>query len=554
MVTYNNRCGLPAYTATFRAFLITIGDCSRSLILGPPTSMISSPSADKRDIEAPYVQNYQSQPWLFIAKNPDYTDCDTWKQPSVGSLHFLRMSSPPNLIQPGSVDARVLSSSNMLPSTSEKSIPKPERRNRHGYAPDGSRQVLDAEYLHAFWEPNDYLHCLPKHIPIQTTNIPDTFTEVNKMAGLGRQPRSFNHTPMPNLHTQTNAKDEIPNTESIDVHLKSTPFIPSLPSLSFLGRTDSDVDTDMSFARAVRTVTPPPPLSPGCAATEERKDTIRSTAELAGLDDEWQLEEEAERILKAMQHLSRQTEVIRKQEEEVRRKASEVRLKEHELERRVQEVKEKAEQLGMKEREVTRKMEETRKMQAANQLQELKVRVREEEVRMREEKLQLREEELRQAILDQKQLMVKIYLNAIFNNTEHYKRLLLCDQVDAQTLMDSFQMLLDTGNFKNRTQMIAAMRRLAEKTESYPSRFLLDGPVPTLEDQPLAHGSYGDAKRHVARLSEFTNALSWSICPRSAAISLLLQLPRLIMKKIYAREAIVWGQLSHPNILHFYGM
>lgn len=28
----------------------------------------------------------------------------------------------------------------------------------------------------------------------------------------------------------------------------------------------------------------------------------------------------------------------------------------------------------------------------------------------------------------------------------------------------------------------------------------------------------------------------------------------LVVRKLYAKEAIVWGQLRHPNIVHFYGI
>ncbi|KAG5334226.1 hypothetical protein C0989_003877 [Termitomyces sp. Mn162] len=82
----------------------------------------------------------------------------------------------------------------------------------------------------------------------------------------------------------------------------------------------------------------------------------------------------------------------------------------------------------------------------------------------------------------------------------------------------------DTETFQNRAQLVVAMHRLSSRTNLYPTQFFLKGSLPPLGDEPVAAGSFADVYRveHMA--------------------------------KVYAREAILWAQLSHPNILPFYGL
>ncbi|KAH0584924.1 hypothetical protein H2248_008197 [Termitomyces sp. 'cryptogamus'] len=135
-------------------------------------------------------------------------------------------------------------------------------------------------------------------------------------------------------------------------------------------------------------------------------------------------------------------------------------------------------------------------------------------------------------------------LCVVFNKVEHYRRLLSCGTSDAQKLLDAFQMLLDTKWFHNRTQLIAAMRRLSEQEKLYPTCFSLSGPSPSLEDGPVASGSFADIYK-IRFQGEQT-------CYKVIRVYQKSQVEHLA--KVYAREAILWGQLSHPNILPFYGL
>ncbi|KAF8058981.1 kinase-like domain-containing protein, partial [Lyophyllum atratum] len=138
-------------------------------------------------------------------------------------------------------------------------------------------------------------------------------------------------------------------------------------------------------------------------------------------------------------------------------------------------------------------------------------------------------------------------LGAVLDKTEQYKQLLSCDGPDAQTILDVFQMLLDTRDLQGRLrrQLITAMRRLSATTKLYPQSFDLDGTTIVLAEQgPLKSGSYADI--HKAHFQG--QALCLKVIRTYTTSS-----PEY-MAKIYAREAILWGQLSHPNLLPLYGL
>ncbi|KNZ75259.1 Serine/threonine-protein kinase A-Raf [Termitomyces sp. J132] len=153
-------------------------------------------------------------------------------------------------------------------------------------------------------------------------------------------------------------------------------------------------------------------------------------------------------------------------------------------------------------------------------------------------------EEEKQSRTSEKREKVESMLNTIFTNTLFYKRLLSTDDIDAQILIDGFQLLLDTNSFQNRGQLVAALRRLSAQTEQYPSRFSLVGPVSTVEDMPFASGSCADIFK--------VSLQGVETCFKVIRVSQRSLIEH--MTKVYAREVILWGQLSHPNILPFYGL
>ncbi|KAG6908999.1 hypothetical protein DXG01_002385 [Tephrocybe rancida] len=154
---------------------------------------------------------------------------------------------------------------------------------------------------------------------------------------------------------------------------------------------------------------------------------------------------------------------------------------------------------------------------------------------------------------------ILLKLNSIFADVTamHYRRLLTCVGKDAQTVLDTFQSnpchlgdslimhkLLDTNGFPDRGQLVVAMRRLSAKTQLYPLRYLIDGPVQLTHGYPVDSGKFADIYK-----GEFRGNIACLKVIRTHSVALVQH-----MAKIYAREAILWGQLSHPNLLPFYGL
>ncbi|KAG6917750.1 hypothetical protein DXG01_001288 [Tephrocybe rancida] len=117
-------------------------------------------------------------------------------------------------------------------------------------------------------------------------------------------------------------------------------------------------------------------------------------------------------------------------------------------------------------------------------------------------------------------------LATAFKIKREYKKLLCSRGPDAQDLLDTFQMILSFGQPEERLRrdLVVATRRLSSKTDLYPRRFVLEG-VERRGQEPVLDSGYADIFKGVFK-----------------------------GKPAIAREAILWGQLSHPNLLPFYGM
>ncbi|KAG6835373.1 hypothetical protein H0H93_002059 [Arthromyces matolae] len=186
----------------------------------------------------------------------------------------------------------------------------------------------------------------------------------------------------------------------------------------------------------------------------------------------------------------------------------------------------KEEEAKRKKSEETRKEEEFKRM--------------EEELKSREQAIKAREAEL-EVLADSAR---KLAIRSILVDARLHRHLLKCAGEEAQLLLDFFQSVLDSDGFPDRGKVVVAMQRLSAKTELYPLRYILDGPLKLVEDHPVNAGRFADIYR--------ANFRGEVICLKVVRVfdSSLVQ----HMAKIYAREAIIWGQLSHPNLLPFCGL
>ncbi|KAG6809011.1 hypothetical protein H0H92_001984 [Tricholoma furcatifolium] len=134
---------------------------------------------------------------------------------------------------------------------------------------------------------------------------------------------------------------------------------------------------------------------------------------------------------------------------------------------------------------------------------------------------------------------VEIALDAILNNLEYHRRLISRDRSSTQRILDAFQLLLDTKKFQHcRTQLIAVMRRISENSGLYPAHFFLEDGVTNTVEGPITAGGFADIYK-----AHFQGR------------QLCLKLTRrLEVNYVNAREAIVWAQLLHPNVLPFLGL
>ncbi|KAG6913618.1 hypothetical protein DXG01_005544, partial [Tephrocybe rancida] len=161
--------------------------------------------------------------------------------------------------------------------------------------------------------------------------------------------------------------------------------------------------------------------------------------------------------------------------------------------------------------------------------------------------LQLQEqEEARETRWGARYSAILLKLRSIFSDVtaRHYRRLLKCIGKDAQTVLDAFQSLLDADSFPDRGQLVIAMRRLSANTQLYPQRYVIDGPVQLIHDHPVDSGKFADIYK-----ADFQGNPTCLKVIRAHAAPLVRH-----MAKVYAREAILWGQLSHPNLLPFHGL
>ncbi|KAG6807876.1 hypothetical protein H0H92_006136 [Tricholoma furcatifolium] len=112
--------------------------------------------------------------------------------------------------------------------------------------------------------------------------------------------------------------------------------------------------------------------------------------------------------------------------------------------------------------------------------------------------------------------------------------------------------MLDIQSFPelDRGQAIVALQRFAKKMNLYPDHFLLDTPI-FLSDtgnMPVASGGYADIYRQVTLWHDVRLETCFKV------IRIYERTDVESLTKLYAKEAIVWAQLSHPNILPFLGI
>ncbi|KAF9256314.1 kinase-like protein [Marasmius fiardii PR-910] len=139
--------------------------------------------------------------------------------------------------------------------------------------------------------------------------------------------------------------------------------------------------------------------------------------------------------------------------------------------------------------------------------------------------------------------------NHIRGLTDKNKRTAFLEQKgqDAQTWLDDMQLLADCPSTSTelRPIVLTIMLRLSKKSGLYPTCLAIQN-VKKLGKYPVAHGGFGDVWKGVIGESDVP------VCLKTVKTYLNSDVEKLC--KGYLREAIVWRQLEHPNLLPFLGI
>lgn len=136
-------------------------------------------------------------------------------------------------------------------------------------------------------------------------------------------------------------------------------------------------------------------------------------------------------------------------------------------------------------------------------------------------------------------------LQEVFCDVTLYKQLLGCRDTEAQRALDVFQWLLDSPGLDStfRRSLIVAAQRLSAKSGLYPVCYELKNIVPE-DEHPLASGGFADIYK-----ADFNGQ---KVCLKAVRMYRDTDVEHFL--KQFAKEAILWGQLSHPNVLAIYGL
>ncbi|KIJ97408.1 hypothetical protein K443DRAFT_105741 [Laccaria amethystina LaAM-08-1] len=133
----------------------------------------------------------------------------------------------------------------------------------------------------------------------------------------------------------------------------------------------------------------------------------------------------------------------------------------------------------------------------------------------------------------------------VFSNKHSCKTLVNFQGDDAKIVLNSLQWLLDhpQSNATQRSRLLSALLRLSRKSGLYPECIILKDIVRE-GDCAVASGHFGEVWKGMFRDQQ--------VCLKVVRINKQSHVNHLL--KVFAKEAILWSQLSHRNLLPFYGI
>ncbi|KAJ7621228.1 kinase-like domain-containing protein [Roridomyces roridus] len=147
------------------------------------------------------------------------------------------------------------------------------------------------------------------------------------------------------------------------------------------------------------------------------------------------------------------------------------------------------------------------------------------------------------ALLHEDLFVVAVRLVHLFSYPDFRKEFLAFRGSDAQALLDLLQNLLDYEQFLViRSILFEALTRLSDNSGLHPTCFALLG-LQKIGHQ-VAAGGFGDVWKGVVR--------GQIVCVK--VMRLFQESDVRATVKEFSREALIWRQLVHPNLLPFYGL
>ncbi|KAL0067731.1 Rho guanine nucleotide exchange factor [Marasmius tenuissimus] len=140
---------------------------------------------------------------------------------------------------------------------------------------------------------------------------------------------------------------------------------------------------------------------------------------------------------------------------------------------------------------------------------------------------------------------MRVVVQAVISDREEYKRVLEARGHEAQQCLDALHALLGLPDIENklRTSILKLILRLSKRSNLCPKCLNINN-VERISERPIDGGGFGDVWKGKVG-SQF-------VCLKVVKVYLVSDVQKLL--KEYMREAIVWEQLHHPNLLPFMGM
>ncbi|KAF9443254.1 kinase-like protein [Macrolepiota fuliginosa MF-IS2] len=249
--------------------------------------------------------------------------------------------------------------------------------------------------------------------------------------------------------------------------------------------------------------------------------------------------EESKRLIKEREEgLKKKSRVLKRREEDLKKdeeKAGMLKWREENLEKEEEQARRKMAEVRKKELELVRRQEDVDNRETRLNGREVDFKRREDESRNREE-IRKQEDQL---------TIVMLLMRVILGNKSSYRRLLNLRGEEAQTVLDCLQQLLCIRTSRDnafRSHLLAAALRLCDASGTYPLCLTLQGVQ--CEDKVVTAGQFGEIRR-----GQFQNQ---PVCLKVVKLYERSQIGHAL--KGFTREAIVWKQLNHPNLLPFCGI